>query len=559
MDRASDMTVDGTIRNGSQARKHDPVVSDLFSSSLGPVTSVRPVVKHPLLTSVKHRRRSLSSSEPDHDSGPSRDAESKKSENLQNPISSAIFPLFASNSREAPQRRRKRNRDGDDIEGRYFQRLANLEPTKATQKENMLIDKRRRLLSMARNEDKDTVTDMDESSFPGVRNDVGEVNNDSDIGIFQHESLTPSKEVAELEKAARTVFLGNVSTLCIKSKPAKKALLSHLSSFCSMLPAAEKPHKVQSIRFRSTPFAAGAGPRKAAYAKRELMDSTTKSTNAYAVYTSQLGAREAVTRLNGTTILDRHLLVDHVTQPRKTDYRRCVFIGNLGFVDDESQIDATRAENKGIKPRRPKEPSDVEEGLWRQFSIAGAVESIRVIRDGKTRVGKGFAYVQFRNEVAVEKALLFNNKRFPPLLPRIMRVTRARKTTKTAMRTSQHSKKDDSVRANVSGTRYTPKIDPVAQPLSARVSKLYGRAGAAGPIGRTSSTDKQSPKGFGGIATAPERMVFEGNRASSKQGRGAKSGGSGKKQARQGKPQTRSSRRGAAFKVRGGMKSGTRA
>jgi nucleolar protein 12 len=121
------------------------------------------------------------------------------------------------------------------------------------------------------------------------------------------------------------------------------------------------------------------------------MEATTKSTNAYVVYSTAFAAREAAKKLNGTMVLDRHLRVDGVAHPAKTDHRRCVFVGNLGFVDDESMMDQG-GENER---KRSKIPSDVEEGLWRQFSKAGTVESVRVVRDEKTRVGKGFAYVQF--------------------------------------------------------------------------------------------------------------------------------------------------------------------
>jgi nucleolar protein 12 len=121
------------------------------------------------------------------------------------------------------------------------------------------------------------------------------------------------------------------------------------------------------------------------------MGATTKSSNAYVVYSTAYAAREAAKRLNGTVVLDRHLRVDGVAHPAKTDHRRCVFVGNLGFVDDESMLDQG-GENER---KRSKIPSDIEEGLWRQFGKAGVVESVRVVRDEKTRVGKGFAYVQF--------------------------------------------------------------------------------------------------------------------------------------------------------------------
>ena len=212
----------------------------------------------------------------------------------------------------------------------------------------------------------------------------------------QHESVSHSAQSLELEKASRTVFLGNVSTIAIKSKSARATLIAHLESFIPSLPQGEITHKIESIRFRSTAFSNNGLPRKAAFAKKELMDSTTKSTNAYAIYTTQSAAKGAVTKLNGTVLFDRHLRVDGVAHPAKVDHRRCVFVGNLGFVDDESAINAVKDEEDNRRPRKAREPADAEEGLWRQFSQAGVVESVRVIRDKNTRVGKGFAYVQFR-------------------------------------------------------------------------------------------------------------------------------------------------------------------
>lgn len=306
---------------------------------------------------------------------------------------SQTLPLDEDNT---PRKRRKRKRDEDDIEGKYMQRIAGEESQSTRQRPLEAPGKRPRLQDTKELSDNGTSTDDEGSDSLAVLTTKRDVNSRSDIHIPQHESLAPPNGSTELEKAARTVFLGNVTTSCIKSKSAKKTLLAHMTSFCPSLPAADTSHKVESLRFRSTPFASGVGPKKAAYAKRELMDTTTKSTNAYAVYTTLLAAREAVKRLNGSVVLERHLLVDSVAHPRKTDHRRCVFVGNLGFVDDDNQINAAKAEDEGKKPRKTKEPSDVEEGLWRQFTKAGQVESVRVVRDGTTRVGKGFAYVQFQ-------------------------------------------------------------------------------------------------------------------------------------------------------------------
>jgi len=211
-----------------------------------------------------------------------------------------------------------------------------------------------------------------------------------------HETLEPDND-SDLVKAQRTVFIGNVSAEAITSKTAKKTLMRHLESFFEDIADAEKgqpAHSVESLRFRSTAYAS-AIPKKAAFAKKEIMVETTRSTNAYAVYSSNALAREAAKRLNGTVVLDRHIRVDEVAHPAKTEPRRCVFVGNLGFVDDESNIDKANAEEGKGTRKGNKTPSDVEEGLWRTFSTCGKVESVRVPRDPQTRVGKGFAYVQF--------------------------------------------------------------------------------------------------------------------------------------------------------------------
>jgi nucleolar protein 12 len=290
---------------------------------------------------------------------------------------------------EPSQRSRKRKRaDVDDnLEQLYMERLARDEEKYAL--------KARELAEVA-----GTGRGSESSGAEGTDNEDQDAEVDdrnSAVETFsppQHESI--QEENTEVEKASRTVFLGNVSTQAIVSKTAKKELLRHLASLFPSLPNVPGiDHTVESIRFRSTAYSTKL-PKKAAFAKKDLMEATTKSTNAYAVYSTKLAAREAVKQLNGTVVLQRHIHVDQVAHPTKTDHRRCVFVGNLDFVDDDSQIrEANEHGEEKKKRKKTKVPGDVEEGLWRQFGKAGTIESIRVPRDPKTRVGKGFAYVQF--------------------------------------------------------------------------------------------------------------------------------------------------------------------
>lgn len=482
---------------------------------------------------------------------------------------------------QEPERKRKRKAEDEDLEGRYMQKLVREEEKEEQERQAERMLKRQRLMAEQDPDISEEDEDADQTSTDDEEAVEGRI---APPDTPLHESLVLSKDETEIEKASRTVFLANVSTQAISSKSAKKILLGHMVSFFSDIPASAegKPtHRVESIRFRSTAYAGTSLPKKAAFAKKVLMDATTKSTNAYVVYSNAFAAREAVKKLNGTIVLDRHLRVDSVAHPSKTDHRRCVFVGNLGFVDDESMLDQG-GENER---KRSKIPSDIEEGLWRQFGKAGTVESVRVVRDEKTRVGKGFAYVQFHVSMpyftcgarlmdpkdvnAVEAALLFNEKKYPPMLPRILRVVRAKAVKKTAL-ASQGSRPDRKNPENANKSQiYNPKLTSQASSLQGRAGNLLGRAGAAqfkkreGSGANSMAMGKRgdgkkgqfSGKHIEGIAKTPENIVFEGFRANSKsKPSGLKLGGKGSGKKGKGKPKMRSSMRASAWKKGGGKK-----
>lgn len=266
-------------------------------------------------------------------------------------------------------RKRKRKEDNEGLEEKY---LAELTKDDETEPQGKRVK----------------AEDEGEDDKEGEEDEEDE----EDEEMPTHESLDKSVKADEADKAARTVFLANVSTEAISSKAAKKTLVKHLSS--ALDTEASPIQKLESIRFRSTAFSTGSMPKRAAYITKALMDSTSHSTNAYAVFSTTAAARRVCAELNGTEILGRHIRVDNVAHPSPTDHRRCVFVGNLGFVDDETVLNTNEDGEKETK-KRNKVPADVEEGLWRTFSKHGKVENVRVVRDPKTRVGKGFAYVQF--------------------------------------------------------------------------------------------------------------------------------------------------------------------
>lgn len=447
----------------------------------------------------------------DHESESSGTASEDESDEVMGEASETVVQEL-----EAPIRERKRKRkdEHDDLEDKYMTRLV---------QEDEPEGKRRR------------------GSVSETKND-----DEEDDAIPVHESLVKDNQDSELEKASRTVFLANVSSSAISSKSAKKTLLAHLTS---IFPDEPSSPKVESIRFRSVAFSEMSMPKRAAYITGSLLNATTQSTNAYAVYTTAAAARRAAAELNGTIVLDRHIRVDSVAHPTPTDHRRCVFVGNLGFVDDETVV---RKDENGetVEKKRNKVPADVEEGLWRTFGAQGKVENVRVVRDPKTRVGKGFAYVQFYDANTVESALLLDGKKFPPMLPRALRVTRAKDPRKTAL--AQERSLAKAVTQATKNTKYKYKPTPEEQSRAGRTGKLLGRSAVfqARKGGKNRESREVNTANPGPQIKTPEQIVFEGRRVSIKDTmptdlKGKKKG-KGKKPS--GKPQNRGARRGAEWK-----------
>ncbi|KGO63827.1 Nucleotide-binding, alpha-beta plait [Penicillium italicum] len=493
----------------------DPTLSSLFAQSAGPVKA--PVIKYaePIQRAKKdeddaseEEESSASGDEVMEDAAEESDSEAAEEEK----------PTDTQN------RKRKRGSAGEEVEETYMRRIAK-EEEKDEEKRKSEQAKRQKQTEQEGSEDEE-----------GEDSDKASASEDSDeeetAPAPVHESLTGTAKADEVEKSNRTVFLGNVSTEAIRSKTAKKTLLRHLVSFCSSLPESTGPHKIESIRFRSVAFASGGGiPKRASFAKRELLDETTPSTNAYAVYTTLHAARKAPAALNGTMVLDRHLRVDSLAHPAEIDHKRCVFVGNLSFIDSETPEE----DEKTGKKKKARAPADVEEGLWRIFNahtggkdkkaIKKNVEFVRVIRDSTTRVGKGFAYVQFYDGNGVEESLPLNGKNFPPMLPRKLRVTRARKIAKKREPSGPEAKKS--------------RVDEAQKTMQGRANRLLGRAGAAKVKSDANST------------IAGNSFVFEGHRATEgsssikmkQKSRGSKA-----------KRESRSSKRAAAYKAAGGRR-----
>ncbi|KAF3994158.1 hypothetical protein FT663_00128 [Candidozyma haemuli var. vulneris] len=266
---------------------------------------------------------------------------------------------------------KKKNDEDEDLEAKYYSKLlAEEEKPKAESAED--------------EEESDKVEGEAKEASEEAEGDAKE-DDDDDSSEEEEEEDKKSKKVSgaksvdlkegELDKAERTVFVGNVPAAVITSKKTYKNFKKQFQQVGS----------VQAIRFRSIAFDE-ALPRKLAFAKKALHN-LRDTVNAYVVFKEKEPSQKACNRLNATLFEHHHLRVDHVAHPAPKDNKRTIFVGNLDFEEQE-------------------------ENLWRYFNkhTGDDVESVRVVRDSKTNLGKGFALVQFKDTLSVNKAILLHDK-----------------------------------------------------------------------------------------------------------------------------------------------------
>eukprot|EP00123_Amoebidium_parasiticum_P013048 comp21735_c0_seq1/m.30746 comp21735_c0_seq1/g.30746 ORF comp21735_c0_seq1/g.30746 comp21735_c0_seq1/m.30746 type:complete len:480 (-) comp21735_c0_seq1:407-1846(-) len=187
------------------------------------------------------------------------------------------------------------------------------------------------------------------------------------------------------ERIKRTVFVGNLpaSEALKKSKPGA-AVKKFFAQY----------GEVESVRLRSVAYSDIKVPRQVALAQNKLHEKRS-SMNAYVVFKTEEEARAALAA-NATLYRDKHIRVD-MAGNKEHDTQKTVFVGSLPFdVEDEP--------------------------LYEKFGECGAVQAVRVIRDKRTNVGKGIAYVTFQEKSSVGLAVRLNGTKFQG---RTLRVSRA--------------------------------------------------------------------------------------------------------------------------------------
>jgi len=246
------------------------------------------------------------------------------------------------------------------------------------------------------------------------------------------------------EKEARTVFVGNLPVTC-KKQELKKVF----GDF----------GKIEAIRFRCAARPDLKTTKKVAVIKGKFHEQSSNIA-AYVRFAEEEMAVKA-TAFNGSLIEGHAVRVDLAAAARSHDNKRAVFLGNLDFKVQEDEVRAL-------------------------FAKCGEVESVRLVRDASTGIGKGFGYVNFAAIESVELALRMANQEVGGRKIRVNRAVRKAKPGKV-----MESKKSMKVKK--------------AKQL--RLVKGQSNRRSQGQIKRTNGFKKakEEVKSFQGVSTSTEK------------------------------------------------------
>lgn len=373
--------------------------------------------------------------------------------------------------RQAKKISKSKEEEDDDLESRYHQKLV----------ENNLADK-------AESDDEDDNMDVEE--------------------VVKSEKVDIREE--ELEKAAKTIFVGNLPQSVLTDNKVYKKFIKLFSTPISegeheviseeQQEQDKKNYKVKSCRFRSLAFSE---PLPKAVAFKQLkLDSKRDSINSYLVYENhdKKTLAKIIKYYNGFVFENHHLRVDSVLNPSKQDTTRSVFVGNLDF-------------------------EELEENLYVHFQQLASenpneklIEYVRIVRDSKTQMGKGFAYVQFYDSSYVNKAIeLLNGKKIIQTVgkkPRELRITRCKKTF-----TSVNTSRNDNKKVSALNDKQKSKLGRAQKVLGKMDRKLIRESLTI--EGERANQDKQKQKGFK-VSKMLSKSVQKVKKPRSKEGRSAK-------------------------------------
>lgn len=145
---------------------------------------------------------------------------------------------------------------------------------------------------------------------------------------------------------------------------------------------------------------------------------------------------------NGTKFEEHTIQVDTLENDRHYDHSMSLFLGNLSFKTNEDEL--------------------------REFFIeCGEIKSVRIVRDPKTGMGKGFGYVNFKTKDSVVLAMEKNGQMFKNREIRI----KPYKYNEESSSSSSKTKKADKIKNKVTKKQHKSSSDGFQGELAIKKSK----------------------------------------------------------------------------------------
>ncbi|XP_045780709.1 nucleolar protein 12-like isoform X2 [Maniola jurtina] len=200
------------------------------------------------------------------------------------------------------------------------------------------------------------------------------------------------------DELKRTLFVGNVPFSGKTKKEMKKIFSKH--------------GKIETVRIRTVPVKDARDTPKLAVIKKELHPDRT-TVHVYIRFSTALAVEKALVE-NNTVLNGCHLRV----QPSESsgvphDPKCSIFVGNIPFTLED-------------------------EALRGKFEKCGDIESVRIVRDRATCIGKGMGFVNFKSKDSVELALAMTEEDLT-IKNRILRVKRCTAPTENQLKRRQHN------------------------------------------------------------------------------------------------------------------------
>ncbi|XP_076463627.1 RNA-binding protein 34-like isoform X2 [Babylonia areolata] len=252
------------------------------------------------------------------------------------------------------------------------------------------------------------------------------------------EDKRPRRDRLKKASEKRTIFIGNVPL-----RTNKKKLTRLFKQF----------GEIESVRFRCAPVGDPTMKKRVAVITKEFHEKR-HNISAYICFKEEEAAKEAVT-LNGHLIDDFHLRVDLAKPELKNLNKRSVFVGNLPFAIEE-------------------------ESIREHFQDCGEIENVRVVRDRKTNLGKGFCYILFKSADSVSLALQLKNSELQKRQLRVQRCVdpaqkdaQGKKMKKAADRKQTNTDQKAKTRQTNKDQKIKRKKKTMWQPTNASATQVY--------------------------------------------------------------------------------------